>query len=159
MLYRQDEINNWAAAKGIHANSTAEKQFTKLFEEFAELYGAVHNNNVPEIKDAIGDCYVVLTNIAWFWGLQEAEPLDELAQVHPQDVNPTDCLRGILGGFADLRWADLLFRVREYQYAMASFQEVRSHYGFSFEECVDQAVDTILKRTGKMVDGVFVKDA
>jgi len=31
-------------------------------------------------------------------------------------------------------------------------------YGLTFEECLEWAYNIIAKRTGKMVDGVFVKD-
>ena len=31
-------------------------------------------------------------------------------------------------------------------------------YGFTLEECLQMAYDTISKRTGRIVDGVFVKD-
>ena len=31
-------------------------------------------------------------------------------------------------------------------------------YGFTMEECLQMAYDTISKRSGKMIDGVFVKD-
>ena len=31
-------------------------------------------------------------------------------------------------------------------------------YGWTLEECLQHAYDVISKRTGKMVDGVFVKD-
>jgi hypothetical protein len=31
-------------------------------------------------------------------------------------------------------------------------------YGFTLEECLQQAYDVISKRTGKMVDGLFIKD-
>jgi NTP pyrophosphatase (non-canonical NTP hydrolase) len=33
-----------------------------------------------------------------------------------------------------------------------------SMYGWTLEECLQAAYDVISKRTGKMVDGVFVKD-
>ena len=32
-------------------------------------------------------------------------------------------------------------------------------WGMSVEDCIDSAYDVISKRTGKMVNGVFVKDA
>lgn len=32
-------------------------------------------------------------------------------------------------------------------------------YGFTLEECLQQAYDVISKRTGKIVDGKFVKDS
>jgi uncharacterized protein YabN with tetrapyrrole methylase and pyrophosphatase domain len=30
-------------------------------------------------------------------------------------------------------------------------------YGFTLEECLQMAYDTISKRNGKMIDGIFVK--
>jgi uncharacterized protein YabN with tetrapyrrole methylase and pyrophosphatase domain len=33
-----------------------------------------------------------------------------------------------------------------------------SLWGVSIEECIEQAYNTIIKRTGKIVDGQFVKD-
>ena len=32
-------------------------------------------------------------------------------------------------------------------------------WGYKIEDCIDSAYDVISKRTGKMVNGVFVKDA
>ena len=66
-------------------------------EEAGELAEALLKNNELEIKDAIGDMVVVLTNLA-------------------------------------------------------------SLKGFTIEECINSAYNEIVDRTGKMIDGTFVKD-
>lgn len=63
-------IRQWADNKGIFLNSTSEKQFLKLSEEVGELANGLLKNNEAEIIDAIGDCVVVLTNIAAMKGLK-----------------------------------------------------------------------------------------
>jgi len=63
-------IRQWADNKGIYLNSTSEKQFLKLSEEVGELANGLLKNNEAEIIDAIGDCVVVLTNIAALKGLK-----------------------------------------------------------------------------------------
>jgi NTP pyrophosphatase (non-canonical NTP hydrolase) len=63
-------IRQWADNKGIFLNSTSEKQFLKLSEEVGELANGLLKNNEAEIIDAIGDCVVVLTNIAALKGLK-----------------------------------------------------------------------------------------
>lgn len=59
-----DPIRDWAKEKGIYLKGDSKTQTIKLFEESGELSKAILNNNLPEIIDAIGDCVVVLTNLA-----------------------------------------------------------------------------------------------
>lgn len=69
-LYREFEpIRNWAIDRNIH-KATVEKQFLKLLEEVGELSQAIQDNNQGELIDAIGDCVVVLTNLAMIKGLK-----------------------------------------------------------------------------------------
>jgi NTP pyrophosphatase (non-canonical NTP hydrolase) len=91
-------IRQWAEEKGIYEKGDPKTQTLKLVEESGELAKAVLNDDQDEVIDAIGDCVVVLTNLAH--------------------------LRGI-----------------------------------SIEHCIDEAYNVIAKRTGKMVNGTFVKDA
>jgi NTP pyrophosphatase (non-canonical NTP hydrolase) len=62
-------IREWAAEKGILAQSTIKKQFEKLMEEVEETRTAIKNENLEELKDGIGDCVVVLTNMAALAGM------------------------------------------------------------------------------------------
>lgn len=57
-------IRNWAEQKGIFQKGDAKTQCIKLFEEAGELSKAILKNDEAEFIDAIGDCVVVLTNLA-----------------------------------------------------------------------------------------------
>jgi len=59
-----EPIRNWAESKGILSNGDAKTQCIKLFEEAGELSKAILKNDEEEFIDAIGDCVVVLTNLA-----------------------------------------------------------------------------------------------
>lgn len=59
-------IRDWAKEKGIYKKGDIKTQYVKLQEEAGELAKAIINNDEEEIIDAIGDCVVVLTSIAYF---------------------------------------------------------------------------------------------
>lgn len=89
-------IRQWAADKGIYTSGNSKTQYIKLMEETGELAQAILKQDKAEIKDAIGDIIVVLTNLAH--------------------------LENLL-----------------------------------VEDCVESAYNVIKNRTGKMVNGTFVK--
>jgi|SRR5699024_4764641 len=90
-----EKIRCWAKKHGLN-NADAGKQMLKLMEEIGELAEGLAKSNSDEIKDAIGDSFVVLTILAMQLGL-------------------------------------------------------------SIEDCVSYAYDQIKNRTGKTVNGVFIK--
>ncbi len=92
-----DKIRNWAEEKGILDKGDLKTQLIKLYEEAGELSQSILKNNREDTIDAIGDCVVVLTNLA------------ELA-------------------------------------------------GTRIEDCISTAYDEISNRTGKMINGTFVKN-
>ena len=92
-----DLIRAWANDRGLYDGGDPKTQALKLVEEVGEIARAILKEDDCEIVDGIGDCVVVLTNLAELIG----EPI---------------------------------------------------------EECIDQAYFEISKRTGKMVNGTFVKD-
>lgn len=57
-------IRTWAKERGIYDKGDSKTQYVKLMEEAGELAKALLTNNKLEIKDAIGDMVVVLTNLA-----------------------------------------------------------------------------------------------
>ncbi len=91
-------IREWAENRGLYEKGDIKTQFIKLQEEVGELAKAILKNDSLEFDDAIGDCVVVLTNLAHLGGV-------------------------------------------------------------TIEDCVNKAYDVIAKRTGKMENGTFVKDA
>jgi NTP pyrophosphatase (non-canonical NTP hydrolase) len=92
-----EPIRQWATEKGIYEKGDPKTQLIKLMEEMGELSVSVLKQKDDEFKDAIGDCVVVLTNLAKL-------------------------------------------------------------KGFDIEDCINAAYEVIAKRTGKMVNGTFVKD-
>lgn len=61
-----EPVRIWAKEKGILSKGDLKTQYVKLQEEAGELAKAIINNNRDEIIDAIGDCVIVLTSIAYF---------------------------------------------------------------------------------------------
>lgn len=92
-----DQIRNWAIIRGLD-ESNPRDQYIKLQEETGEIAAALLKGKTDELKDGIGDAFVVLTILAM-------------------------------------------------------------QLGTSIEECVGLAYNEIKDRKGKMVDGVFIKEA
>ena len=59
-----DLIRDWAQVRGIYNSGDSKTQFAKLVEEVGELAQGILKNDKAEIKDAIGDIIVVVTNLA-----------------------------------------------------------------------------------------------
>ena len=64
-----DLIRYWANERGIYEKGNPHTQYVKLQEEAGELAKALLNKDKPEIKDAIGDMVIVLTNLAYLEGI------------------------------------------------------------------------------------------
>ena len=97
-------IREWAQEKGITDKGDVKTQALKLLEEAGELAKAIINNDKFETIDAIGDCVVVLTNLATLASKKFDDPT------------------------------------------------------ITIENCINTAYFVIAKRSGKMVDGSFIKD-
>jgi len=74
-------VRHWAHDKGIYEKGDIKTQTLKLLEESGELAKAILKSDGPEIEDAIGDCMVVLINIAELYSRQ-----------CKKQVNAEDCL-------------------------------------------------------------------
>jgi len=63
-----DLIRIWAEERGLYNQGDPKTQTLKLMEEAGEICRAVLKKDEPEIIDGIGDCVVVLTNLAHLCG-------------------------------------------------------------------------------------------
>lgn len=63
-----EPIRSWAEQRGIYLKGDTKTQYLKLQEETGELAKAILSNDQEEFIDAIGDCVVVLTNLAKLGG-------------------------------------------------------------------------------------------
>ena len=65
-----DSIRAWAFERKLIQKGDVKTQCVKLQEEVGELAKAIIDNNDTEVYDAIGDCVIVLTNLAAMKGWQ-----------------------------------------------------------------------------------------
>jgi len=71
-----DLIRNWAETRGLYNNGDPKTQTLKLMEEAGEICRAVLKKDESEIIDGIGDCVVVLTNLAHLCNTSIEECID-----------------------------------------------------------------------------------
>ena len=90
---RFELIRQWAEKRGIYDKGNSHTQYVKLMEEAGELAKALLNKDTYEIKDAIGDMVVVLTNLATLEGMQIENCIDsaysEIANRKGEMINGT----------------------------------------------------------------------
>jgi NTP pyrophosphatase (non-canonical NTP hydrolase) len=60
----ENMIIEWANDRHLYENSTTSAQIGKLYEEIEEVKEAIESGDEKEIKLELGDCYVVLVNLA-----------------------------------------------------------------------------------------------
>jgi len=64
-----DLIRMWANQRGIYEHGDTKTQSLKLVEEVGEICRAILKEDHDEVVDGIGDCVVVLTNLAELQGV------------------------------------------------------------------------------------------
>jgi NTP pyrophosphatase (non-canonical NTP hydrolase) len=64
-----DLIREWADERGLYDNGDTKTQALKLVEEVGETCRAILKEDFEEVVDGIGDCVVVLTNLAELQGV------------------------------------------------------------------------------------------
>ena len=73
---RFDKIRLWAEDRGLYHKGDPKTQTLKLMEEAGEICRAVLKKDEEQIIDGIGDCVVVLTNLAHLTGTSIEECID-----------------------------------------------------------------------------------
>jgi len=72
-----DLIREWADTRGLYENGDTKTQALKLVEEVGETCRAILKEDYEEITDGIGDCVVVLTNLAELHGVSIEECIEK----------------------------------------------------------------------------------
>jgi hypothetical protein len=158
-------ILKWADDKGILANGTPEGQLAKTLEELIETAQAValYDNQsrydtserdfLEEVKDGIGDVYVTLVIHAKLAGYEFSS--HERANLANDMTN-----KYIFNEFSI--WLPALARNESPEMLSRTMifltHGLAMNHGLALRECVEHSYNVIAKRTGKMQDGVFVKD-
>ena len=75
-MCRFDKIRLWANERGLYDEGDPKTQALKLVEEVGETCRAILKENLPETIVGIGDCVVVLTNLAELTGYSIEKCID-----------------------------------------------------------------------------------
>lgn len=127
----------------------------KLLEEIGEYAGAVANRDLLEIRDALGDISVVLR-------IQAAQLRVDWVRIPVVTMRLNDSpLCYLLRAAAD--FANCIDKRRNCETAIGvmidAIDRAAEQSGLYADDCREAAWDQIKDRTGRMIDGVFVKDA
>ena len=71
-----DCIREWAEERGLYTNGDPKTQALKLVEEVGETCRAILKEDREEVIDGIGDCVVVLTNLAELYRISIEECIE-----------------------------------------------------------------------------------
>ncbi|WP_432645085.1 hypothetical protein [Methanobrevibacter sp.] len=157
--------HKWAEDRGIVKNGKVFTQTMKLISEFGELCDGIIKDRPHEIKDAIGDMMVVISNIASIEGEEYRTKFinicqDEISPRLFEDAEDLDKTKknNLVGMLCDL--ADFIE-----DYIFDGFQAVRklkviaSLYKFTLAECWEAAYNEIKDRKGYLNEqGNFIKE-
>lgn len=147
-----EQVHEICGSWGMYeeGQSTELKQLLYAAGEAGELAIAIAKNDIEGIKDGIGDTFVCLINAAKLAGFEIVSGWSA-ARTDPE-YGMSRVLNKIAYLLTDKR-QDL-----DYDAATSQLNDLAATYNLTISECLQQAINEISKRTGKFVNGVFVKD-
>lgn len=168
--YRQ-AILGWARDRNLIEGSTPAKQIDKLFEELGEFAGAAARSGVPEkreamllkMQDGIGDAFVVMCILAEQMSI--ALDFTKMERYNDCVTNRVMYLTaGCLAGLSEalergVEQIDNVKNAEHFYFAISSAEALAESLGFVYLDCVAMVWNEIKDRKGRMIDGVFVKEA
>jgi len=149
----EPRIRAWAERVGLWGNTTLAKQFDKFIEECEECSEALESGDKDQIAAEAGDIFFTLSMMAQTLGATLGScigkgfliqyPVSIMGELIPYERSASRdvfllCIGAIYGSMAE---------------------NVRIELAMAPAECLALAVNKVEKRTGKVVDGFFVKDA
>lgn len=155
-------IEQWAEDRKLHTADPI-KQYDKLIEEFGELMKGINKQDMPMIKDSIGDMYVVLVVMGRQLGLSMAdllkdESLDTLRPEHSTFGYVRD-LNRLADNMKSNEFYDGYVFIWNASDIEKQLAKTCGEYEIAFVDCVELAYNEIKDRKGEMRDGKFVKEA
>lgn len=175
-----NKVEQWAKDRGLDTVE-ARTQYTKLIEEQGELGLAIDINNIngdSGVKDSLGDYQVTLIIYCLirgidlkgkiekqgdFWAVNddleqfEEEHDVELFKAKDEFIYLTYQSSQMIGKYNRNKGV-----IEEHKHAiriMEHLYQIAKKYNTTLEETLEMAYNEIKDRKGKMIDGVFVKEA
>lgn len=166
-----NQIEQRAEDRNLINGSTPQKQTLKLMEEFGKLCRGIARNNPEMIKDAIGDCFVILVilNKQKNWDINFDDYQDKMvARFIRSDIFEKDGLSSveithIVATIIPALYAKSMPPIyNDERYAiwslLVAFSDIANIYDFSLSDCIEHAYDQIKDRRGEMRDGIWIKN-
>lgn len=155
-------IQEWAKERGIFDKSTPFDQLLKTHEEVGELIKACYDNDKPAIQDAIGDTMVCLINYCYMVKEDSEHVIDEGLTMKPDKIAAKVRLAIHVGMVLSEMLRFEYKRERPPLYCSPCFirglNSIALLKSTTLEECLNLAYNEIKNRTGKMINGKFIKD-
>ena len=139
----QPIILEWAREKDLLKSENAPNQRLKLLEEVGETAAAILKNKTDEIKDGIGDIFVVLVILAEQLNEEILYDMNGVAKDDDQD-------------FVFL--FDNILNPKRIYYSLAYLKDICRKLDYDLTECVNLAWNEIKDRKGQTIDGNFIKN-
>ena len=136
-------ILQWAKDKDLLKLENAPKQRLKLLEEVGETAGAILKNKTDEIKDGIGDIFVVLVILAEQLSEEILFNMNGVAKDDDQD-------------FVFL--FDNIINPKRLYFSISYLNDICTKLNMDLTECANIAWDEIKDRKGNTIDGTFIKN-
>ena len=162
-------IQEWAKEREIYKKITRFNQLLKTHEEVGELIKACYDNDKPAIQDAIGDVLITLINYCYKEGIDVLEQINDVLNFERNRADSKVVLA--------LSIQDSLTRLMNANFRLLGiggetpflyFYEIITMIGYlddiaflestTLKECLNIAYNEIKNRTGRIINGKFVKD-
>jgi NTP pyrophosphatase (non-canonical NTP hydrolase) len=154
----EEKVEQWFIDRNLHEANPV-KQFEKLIEETGELFEGVVKDKSELIYDALGDMQVVLI------GLEQQIKNGAQIEASPQEMELLLMISS-LGELAQKLYKHIFHKETQtplirpqLMLLHSSIHSVAIHNLTTADGCLAIAYDEIKDRKGKMIDGVFVKEA
>lgn len=166
----EQSILGWAHERNLIKGSTCRKQLAKTCEEFGELAAGLNKGKRDLIKDGVGDVLVTLIIANGCAGgeylFSSEEAGNDWAIVHLQEMLDSEGSEVVLSLLYELDYITERSRLELYKWRTTVLRDMirwlvvaAKRAECSLAECLLTAWMEIKDRKGRMVDGVFVKEA
>ena len=139
----QPLILEWAKKKDLLKFENAPKQRLKLLEEVGETAAAILKNNHGEIKDGIGDIFVVLVILSEQLSEEILLDMNGVAKDDDQDF---------------IFLFDNILNSKRIYFSLSYLNDICKKLDLNLAECANLAWTEIKDRTGQTIDGTFIKN-
>lgn len=160
-----EKIIQWAHDRNLIEGSTPKAQMLKLVEECGEVAEAMYRSDIDGVRDGVGDCIVVLTILLAQYGLncapvRKANVLRAAPMIGAESFSFA-ALVAAVGQIASniARGKDAEEVADNIHDAACALYALCEIVGLHYDTCVESAYNEIKDRKGRMVDGVFIKEA